>query len=58
MNIDARLKILANKHASTTSTITQMEDLGHNFAIMKVKNITTTSTHLPSGYGLKGQLEY
>ena len=58
MNIDASLKVMANKHASSTSTITQMADLGRNFAIMKSKNKTTTSNYLPSGYGLKGQVEY
>ena len=49
--------MLANKHASSTSTICQMADIGRQFAILKAETKTTTAVNLPSGYGLKGQLE-
>ena len=34
-----------------------MADVGRQFAIMKCENKTTTSNYLPSGYGLKSQVE-
>ena len=58
MKIDGSLKVMANKHASSTSAVQQMVDVGRQFAIMKAENKTTTSVNLPSGFGLKGQLEY
>ena len=35
-----------------------MADVGRQFAIMKSLNKTMSSTHLPSGFGLKGQIEF
>ena len=57
MEFENSLKVLANKHASSTSTICQMADIGRQFAILKAETKTTTAVNLPSGYGLKGQLE-
>ena len=56
--IEDEVKILACKHASSTSAIQQMADVGRQFAIFKSCNKTMTSTNLPSGFGLKGQIEY
>ena len=58
MKIDGSLKVMANQHASSTFAVQQMADFGRQFAIMKAENKTTTSVNLPSGFGLKGQLEY
>ena len=57
MAFESSLKVLANKHASLTSTICQMADIGRQFTILKAKTKSTTAVNLPSGYGLKGQLE-
>ena len=35
-----------------------MADVCRSFAIAKKRNKTTTAVNLPSGFGLKGQLEY
>ena len=48
------MKLLACKHASSTSSITQSADIGRQFAILKASNKTTTATNLPNGFGLKG----
>ena len=56
--MEDKLKILAGKHASSTSAIQQMADVGRQFAIMKQQNKTLTSVNLPSGLGLKGAIEY
>ena len=58
MKIDGSLKVMTNKHASSTSAVQQMADVGRQFAIMKAENKTTTSVNLPSGFVLNGQLEY
>ena len=57
MNIDANLKVMACKHASSTSCIQQMADIGCPFAVMKSESKKVTGINIPSGYGLKGQLE-
>ena len=57
MDFENALKVLACKHASSTSSTTQMADVGRQFAVVKVESKTTTAVNLPSGYGLKGQLE-
>ena len=49
--------MLAYKHASSTSSITQSADIGRQFANMKAENKTTTAINLPHGFGLKGFLE-
>ena len=54
---EAQLKILALKHASSTSSITQSADIGRQFAIVKSSSKKTTSVNLPSGFGVKGLLE-
>ena len=58
MKIDVDLKIMACKHASITSAIQQMADIGRQFAIIKSESKTVTAINIPSGYGLKGNLEY
>ena len=58
MKIDSELKVMACKHASSTSSIQQMADICRSFAIMKSESKRVTAINLPSGYGLKGQLEY
>ena len=51
------VKVLACKHASSTSSIQQSADIGRKFAIMKAANKTTTEINLPTGFGLKGFIE-
>ena len=51
------IKVLANKHASSTSCICQICDVGRQFAVIKVDTKTTTAVNLPSGYSLKGLFE-
>ena len=58
MNIDANLKVMACKHVSSTSFIQQMADIGCQFAVMKPESKKVAAINIPSGYGLKGQLEY
>ena len=54
---EEQLKVLALKHASSTSSITQSADIGRQFAIIKQTSKKATSVNLPSGFGLKGTLE-
>ena len=49
---------MACKHASSTSSIQKMADICRAFTILKTMCKRVTSVNLPSGYGLKGQLEY
>ena len=49
--------MLANKHASSTSSIQQSADIGRQFANFKTECKTTTAENLPHGFGLKGFLE-
>ena len=35
-----------------------MADIGRQFAVMKLESKKVTTINIPSGYGLKGQLEY
>ena len=35
-----------------------MADIGRQFAVMKSESRKVTALNIPSGYGLKGQLEY
>ena len=58
MEIDDELKVMACKHASSTSTIQQMADICRSFAVMKSESKKITAINIPSGYGLKGHLEY
>ena len=58
MKIDANLKVMACKHASSKYYIQQMADIGRHFAVMKSESKKVTEINIPSGYGLKGQLEY
>ena len=51
------LKVLACKHASSTSSIVQSADIGRQFAIIKTLTKTVTSVNLPHGFGMKGFLE-
>ena len=48
--IEDEYKLLACKHASSTSTIQQMADVCCSFAIAKQTNKTTTAVNLPSGF--------
>ena len=57
MKKEETLKVSANKHASSTSTITQSADIGRQFALVKTGTKTTTSINLPRGFGIKGLLE-
>ena len=57
MDKEEQLKVLALKHASSTSSITQSADIGRQFAILKQTSKKATSVNLPSGFGLKGTLE-
>ena len=58
MEIEKNLKISANKHASSTSSVQQSADIGRQFALFKLENKTTTAINLPHGFGLKALLEY
>ena len=51
------MKVLACKHASSTSSIVQSADIGRQFAIVKAETKTTSAVNLPNGYGMKGNLE-
>ena len=55
--MEEAIKVLANKHASSSSAIQQSTDIGRQFAIMKEINKTTTSINLPSGFRLKGYIK-
>ena len=57
MNYEDGIKVLACKHASSTSSIVQSADIGRQFAIIKTGTKTTTSVNLPHGFGMKGLLE-
>ena len=57
MSIENELKVLAMKHASSTSGVTQSADIGRQFANVKEGSKTTTAENLPHGFGLKGYLE-
>ena len=57
MRKEEEIKLLACKHASSTSGITQPADAGRQFAIVKCISKTTTAVDLPSGFGLKGEIE-
>ena len=50
-------KVLTAKHANSTLMITQSEDVGRQFAVVKETTKTTTAVNLPHGYGLKGFME-
>ena len=54
MKIDANLKVMAFKHASSTSYIQKMADIGRQFSVMKSESKKVTAINIPSGYGLKG----
>ena len=58
MKKDTELKVIACKHASSTSAVQQMADIGRQFAIFKAACKTTTAINVPSGFGLKGEIEY
>ena len=58
MKIDADLKVMACKYASSTSCIQKMADIDRQFAVMKSESKKVTVINIPSGYGLKWQLEY
>jgi hypothetical protein len=58
MENDTELKVMSCKHASSTSAIQQMADIGRQFAIFKALCKTVTNINLPSGFGLKGEIEY
>ena len=58
MRIDCELKVMACIHASSTSSIQQMADICRSFAIMKSESKKITAINVPSGYGLKGEIEY
>ena len=55
---DSELKVIAYKHASSTSLVHQMTDIGRQFAIFKNACKTTTAINLPSGFRLKVEIEY
>ena len=57
MSKEEALKVLACKHASSTSSIVQSADIGRQFAIVKALSKTTSSVNLPHGFGMKGFLE-
>ena len=57
MKREESMKVSANKHASSSSTIAQSADIGRQFAITKSENKTTTSVNIPRGFGLKGIIE-
>ena len=57
MSIENELKVLAVKHASSTSGVTQSADIGRQFANVKEGSKTTKAENLPHGFGLKGYLE-
>ena len=57
MKKEEDIKVLACKHASSTSSITQSADIGRQFAIVKSQSKTTTAVNLPNGFGLKGDTE-
>ena len=56
MKKDSELKVIACKHASSTSAVQQMADIGRQFAIFKAACKTTTAINVPSGFGLKGEI--
>ena len=58
MKIDGELKIMSCKHASSSSAIQAMADIGRQFAIIKSESKKITAINIPSGYGLKGEFEY
>ena len=57
MKKEAVVKVVACKHASSTSSIQQSADIGRQFAIVKFTSKTTTAVNLPNGFGLKGFIE-
>ena len=57
MKTEEGLKLLAAKHASSTSAIQQAADIWRQFAIVKAETKTDTAIHLPNGFGLKGLFE-
>ena len=58
MKIDGELKIMSCKHASSSSAIQAMADIGRQFAVIKSESKKITAINIPSGYGLKGGFEY
>ena len=58
MKIDANLKVMACKHASSKSCIQKMADIGRQFAVIKSESKKVTAINIPSGYRLTGKLEY
>ena len=52
------MKLLACKHASSSSCTQKMADVCRSFAIVKHMTKVTSAVNLPSGFGLKGQIEY
>ena len=57
MEIENVLKVIACKHASSTSSINQPADMGRQFANIHLDTKTMTVVNLPRGFGLKGFLE-
>ena len=49
--------MIACKHASSTSSITQSTDIERQFTILRATSKTTTATNLSHGFGLKGYLD-
>ena len=58
MTKEDSMKVLACKHASSTSSIVQSADIGRQFEVVKVGTKNTTAVNLPHGYGIKGNIEY
>ena len=57
MENDTELNVMSCKHASSTSAIQQMADIGRQFAISKSLCKILTSIYLPRLYELKGEVE-
>ena len=55
--MEEAIKVLACRHASSSSATQQSADVGRQFAVIKECNKTTTSINSPSGYGLKGSIK-
>ena len=53
MKLEEALKIIACKHASSSSATQQSADIGRQFCIVKYTSKTTTAVNLPNGFGLK-----
>ena len=57
MKVEKESKVLANTHASSTSTIQQSADIGRQFANVYSECKTITAENSPHDFGLKGFLE-